>query len=296
MNVDLILRRCGLCPTQGQVGVCRKVSDKAKELLRRAKNIQAPSTGVKGGMEIAKPAVCVVLASEMLAVEDLIDVKKAQLFSGCTDKTFDACVHMMRTALNVRRKVCLHRMCLRFGCTHLERNVQRLLEEYRNQFVLQLHESRRGHCNFSSPSFYVAAFLLIARKNKAKVDRTQILLAYNVGAQECARVMQNMQDLCPMVACLKQQQDKNQATKKKRKRSSNDMNEEVQDGVALNAEDVIEAYRQNELYEEWKKKAYESGRKHTKTTKTSSHQQEKNKQMKLTQTKLFIPNRKTSTL
>jgi len=244
MNIDLLLTRLGRDPRQSREN--RALAEKAKEYLRRAKNVVI--TGKHGAAkgEIAKPAACCALATDFLG--DPLDTKKVKLLSGATEKVFDATVATLRTALGVSTKVSLQRLCLMFGCVRLEPAVRRLLACYREGFVSQLHASQRGNADFSSPVFVAAAFYLIARKNQVKVDRAQLLDNYKVKASEFTRVVKSVSETCPQILGT----PKAKPAKGKRKRKGGD---DVDEGdTSGDGETGAEEYLRNEEYDRWREK------------------------------------------
>ena len=168
--------------------------------------------------------------------------------------------------------VSVHRMCLQFGCPELEGKVVRLLEEYRREFLKGLHESRRGSADFSSPVFAVAAFFLVAKKNKQSSSvsggRRGLQEAYDLSAAEFSRVIQSMEDHCPSIRTKTTKakptstaQSEDRKRKRKRKGSEWHLEEEGDDLSQEEDElDAREAYQLQVQYEEWKRAACENGK------------------------------------
>lgn len=78
----------------------------------------------------------------------------------------------------------------------LEQPTLKLLEDYKEKVLNQLHESRRKTFDFDKPVFLVAAFFVQALRMKIAVDKTKLLSAAAVSDRQFLRVKQSMIEIC----------------------------------------------------------------------------------------------------
>ena len=106
-------------------------------------------------------------------------------------------------------------MAIQFGCLRLEQPTLRLLEEYKNRILSQLHESRKKAFDFDKPVFLVAAFHVQAYRMKVNVDKSKLLNAAAVSDRQFVRVKQSMLEVC-FPSMVEQANEKKNRLKKQR--------------------------------------------------------------------------------
>ncbi|KAG2430133.1 hypothetical protein HXX76_010232 [Chlamydomonas incerta] len=76
--------------------------------------------------------------------------------------------------LDVRPALDLRELVTIFGCVQLQSAVEQLLRAYKARFLASLPAEERARADLTRPAFLAAAFLLAAKKRKAKVDRAAL--------------------------------------------------------------------------------------------------------------------------
>lgn len=98
--------------------------------------------------------------------------------------------------LEIRPRCTARDLVVAHGCVRLEEQVKRALATYKERFVRTLPAERRGSCDFGRPVFTAAAFALVARKSRVKVDRRKLCTGCGVSEAELNSVCASMLELC----------------------------------------------------------------------------------------------------
>ena len=95
----------------------------------------------------------------------------------------------------------------------------KLLLDYKEKVLAQLHESRRKNFDFEKPVYLAAAFYIQALRMKVSVDSTKLLSVATVNDKQFLKVKQSMLEVCfpSVLAREKERKERLKQTKNKRK-------------------------------------------------------------------------------
>ncbi|KAG1667552.1 hypothetical protein FOA52_014632 [Chlamydomonas sp. UWO 241] len=172
----------------------RAVLSKAREFVALA------SARVPGGLgqgEMCKAAVCLELANNIIGTSSKDLTRERFVKMGCcSTKVYTNTFTVLQQALGAQRKVDLQHLVVKFGCAAVRLSVTRVLTLYKERFVAALREADRRAADFGRPVFLAVAFVLVARKNKIKVDQRALLEDMSVPREDFLNVSASMYELC----------------------------------------------------------------------------------------------------
>jgi hypothetical protein len=148
--------------------------------------------------EVAMAAVCLELAC--FSTNEHRDIARETFVkSSCANaKTYESVYKMLQQTLGLNRKVDLQHLVVRYGCASLRPLVIQVLQLYKERFLAQLGSTEeRSKADFTRPTFLAAAFALVMKKNKMKVDQKELLEIMSVAQKDFMGVQASMLDLCP---------------------------------------------------------------------------------------------------
>lgn len=90
------------------------------------------------------------------------------------------------------------------GYEDLEAPVGAALREYRRRFLEELPRERRADVKFTSPAISCAAVLLVAKKQRRRVDKTAVLREWGASLSEAQEFGRTMLRLMPQLAVAKE--------------------------------------------------------------------------------------------
>ncbi|XP_047320281.1 origin of replication complex subunit 6-like [Impatiens glandulifera] len=192
-----ISRKLGLADSKE---VIRKASE-----LRRLCDLNFNSSSIGVG-EICKAIICLEMAASKFDV--IFDRRRATKLSGMSDKAYTRSFNVMQNGLGVKNKLDIRELAIQFGCIRLIPIVIRGLSQYKDRFIKSLPVSRRSGSDFNRSVFTAAAFFLLAKKQKVKVDKVKLIQLCGTSESEFSNVCSSMKDLCFDVFCvLKEKKD-----------------------------------------------------------------------------------------
>lgn len=110
--------------------------------------------------------------------------------SGTTQKQYKKAKSVMMKALGVRQSISHRDICIQFGCLKLDSIVKQTLEEYKNR----IEEESGSKIDLRLPKYVGAAFCLVAKAYKVKVDKSRLLDTLGIQQKELNRTVCDMFD------------------------------------------------------------------------------------------------------
>ncbi|GFR47018.1 hypothetical protein Agub_g8702 [Astrephomene gubernaculifera] len=167
--------------------------NRASELLRLLK-LKIP--GGLGQAKICRPAVCLELACQTTPGSKLPTREEFVRYSCSTAKIYNETFTRIQRLLDVRPALDLRELVTLFGCSQLHDKVQQLMRTYKTRFLESLPQADRGRADLSRPVFLAAAFLLVARKHKATVDRAALIAKMGLTRAELTGAIEDVVARC----------------------------------------------------------------------------------------------------
>lgn len=183
-------------------------------------------------------AVCLELAC--FAANEHRDITRETFVkSSCVNaKTYASVYKMLQQTLDLNRKVDLQHLVVRFGCASIRSQVVKLLQMHKERFLARLgSEEERSKADFTRPTFLAAAFFLVAKKHKIKVDQKALLEMMSVHRDDFFNVQASMVDLCSDEVGIKKRKAKRGASKAGGRIGDDDEEEEGQEEGEVDQEE-----------------------------------------------------------
>lgn len=172
MDITVLARKCD--------GGCPRVIQKGKEYLRKCQNVFNP-------YRLAKPAVCLLLASITLD----INLNRSHLirFAGVSKIVFEKCLSALTTYLDVYygKNTTVASLCIKFGCTSLTRQTTQLYEEY-----LRMQNNNKQHIE-RNIIYKVCCLVLVAKRTKYNLQSAQLYDAYNIRSRSVPPILDSIE-------------------------------------------------------------------------------------------------------
>lgn len=175
---------------------------KGTELLRLLK-LKMP--GGLGMGEICRPAVCLEIACSIVPGSKLPLRQEFVRYSCAPAKVYNEVYTKVQSVLNVQRQVDVFELVTLFGCSDLQEQVQQLLRMYKARYLERLGASaarsaavsqQDAKADFARPVFLAAAFSLVAKWRRTKVDKASLLKKMGVAQRDFVATVEDMTELC----------------------------------------------------------------------------------------------------
>lgn len=114
--------------------------------------------------------------------------------SGTTQKQYKKAKSIIMKALGVRQSISHRDICIQFGCLKLDSIVKQTLEEYKNRIEEENGTGSGLKIDVRLPKYVGAAFCLVAKAYKVKVDKSRLLDTLGIQVKELNRTVCDMFD------------------------------------------------------------------------------------------------------
>lgn len=104
--------------------------------------------------------------------------------SGTTQKQYKKAKSVIMKALGVRQSISHRDICIQFGCLKLDSIVKQTLEEYKNRIEEENSAESGLKVDVRLPKYVGAAFCLVAKAYKVKVDKSRLLDTLGIQLKE----------------------------------------------------------------------------------------------------------------
>ncbi|KAL6757163.1 hypothetical protein V8C86DRAFT_2630496 [Haematococcus lacustris] len=187
MDVSVVARQVGVKETE--------VLSKARELMRLA---SVRITGGLGPGEVCKAAVCLELACATSTMGCQPPRDKFVRFGCTTAKTYQAAFNMLQKALEVQPAANLQDLAVKLDATHLLEPVRQLMALYKTRFLNRLAAAGPGGASvdFSRPVFVAAAFHIVGRLKKVKIDGRKLCASLAVTPADFRATVAAYEEVC----------------------------------------------------------------------------------------------------
>lgn len=206
------------------LGICVSDAVKKAEELSRLVSVRIP--GGLGAGEACKTAVCLELACTMVYPGKSLGRSDFQRYGFVSSKVYNNTFNMVQKVLSVSMHANIQELAVQFGCVRIAPSIQQCLATYRDKFLASLSELERKKADFSRPVFAAAAFYLVARKHKVKVDKNRLLQQLYIAGPDFTATVTNMQQLCHDLVGTSNPTAKKTATNKRNRQQEEDVEAE----------------------------------------------------------------------
>ena len=141
------------------------------------------------------------------------------------------------SSLALTPTVTIASLCIRHACPAISTAASHLLTTYQQRLAASLPPAQRASLPLSSPPIVLAALYRTARQQKVKLDATQLQRDHGVRLEEWRRVLQSYYELVGRESGMEdERRRRDERAKRKRKADSDERDDEVVDGLELDAE------------------------------------------------------------
>lgn len=129
----------------------------------------------------------------------------------------------LQKALGIRQSFTARDLCISFGCARYETSIRTTLSTFKHRYLDSLQEQTLKNVDLSRPVFLAAAFFLVTKQNKVKVQKDRLLSQLGVTSSEFSMAIGSFLTFMPELEATNpsQKKTKDSSSGKERKRKKN---------------------------------------------------------------------------